>query len=523
MRRYVDYDSLPVQFGPGRQKTIGPTGDPSRTAQTGTGMPLQIFSIARNTFIESLRQPVCFVLVILCGVLLFLSTWQTGFSMGSSSSAEVSGDNKLLLDIGLATVFVCGMLLAAFLATSAISREIENKTVLTVVSKPISRPALVLGKYVGVSAALLIASAIMLLFLLMAIRHGVMSTASDKLDEPVIVFTFAAVLGSIVLGGALNFWYGWSFTQTAVLLMLPAMMIAYAIVLFVDKEWNIQPFSYKEYLYREFWYTEARWADRFPEQSISDAEQIRVRYGTFRPQITLACYCLILAVLVLSAVATAASTRLGQVMTIVVCSGVFLFGLLSNHLLGQRAFENDPIAEIQSVAFPDPTQTDLSELGSSCTVTLPPDTQARVRVGDSFYWGPSPTGMSLATGEFPAFEGDPTRDESLFGPGVAPRIIVTNTTFPEITIRHIGARPLAVDRPPAAGDYAFLTPTKTSGVVAAMWTVVPNMHYFWLIDAISQNVRIPFEYVAGLTIYALAQIGAFLGLGVILFQRRDVG
>lgn len=486
-------------------------------------MPLQILSIARNTFVESLRQPVGFVLVILCGVLLFLSTWQTGFSMGSSTSAEVSGDNKLLLDIGLATVFVCGMLLAAFLATSAISREIENKTVLTVVSKPISRPALVLGKYAGVSAALLIASAIMLLFLLMAIRHGVMSTASDKLDEPVIVFTSAAVLGSIVLGGALNFWYGWSFAQTSVLLMLPGMMIAYAIVLFVDKEWNLQPFSYEEHLYREFWYTEAKWADRYPGQPITDAEQIRVRYGTFRPQITLACYCLILAVLVLSAVATAASTRLGQVMTIVVCSGVFLFGLLSNHLLGQRAFENEPIAEIQSVTYPDPTQTDFDELGSSCTVTLPPDTQARIRIGDSFYWGSSPNGMSLATPEFPLFEGDPAREEDLFGPGVPPRVIVTATTFPEITVTHIGARPLAITRPPSKGDFAFLTPTDTNPAIAALWTVVPNMHYFWLIDAISQNVRIPFEYVASLTTYAVAQIGAFLGLGVVLFQRRDVG
>lgn len=486
-------------------------------------MPLQILSIARNTFVESLRQPVCFVLIMLCGVLLFLSTWQTGFSMGSTTSAEVSGDNKLLLDIGLATVFVCGMLLAAFLATSAISREIENKTVLTVVSKPISRPALVLGKYVGVSAALVIASAIMLLFLLMAIRHGVMSTASDRLDEPVLVFTFAAVLGSILLAGALNFWYGWSFAQTAVVLMLPTMLVAYAIVLFVDKEWNLQPFSYKEHLFREFWYTEAKWADRYPGRPITDAEQIRVMYGTFRPQITLACYCLILAVLVLSAVATAASTRLGQVMTIVVCSGVFLFGLLSNYLLGQRAFENDPIAEIQQVAYPDPTQTDIAELGDSCTVTLPPDAQARIRPGMSFYWGASPNGMGLATPAFPEFEGDVSREQDLFGPGVRPRVIVTAVEFPDITIRHVGASPLEITRPPERGDFAFLTPTRSNLVIAALWTVVPNMHYFWLIDAISQNVRIPFGYVGGLTIYAIAQIGAFVGLGIVLFQTRDVG
>ena len=86
--------------------------------------------------------------------------------MGYSDSSEVSSDNKLLLDIGLATVFVCGMLLAAFVATAVISREIERKTVLTVVSKPVPRPVVVVGKYLGVAGAMLVAVLTMLLFLL---------------------------------------------------------------------------------------------------------------------------------------------------------------------------------------------------------------------------------------------------------------------------------------------------------------------------------------------------------------------
>src|SRR5690242_17231027 len=111
-------------------------------------------TIARNTFVEAVRQPIFFVMIVICGVLQLFNTWSTGFSMGYSDSAEVSGDNKLLLDIGLATVLVCGMLLAAFVATAVVSREIENKTVLTVVSKPIGRPTVVLGKYLGVAASI---------------------------------------------------------------------------------------------------------------------------------------------------------------------------------------------------------------------------------------------------------------------------------------------------------------------------------------------------------------------------------
>jgi len=44
-----------------------------------------------------------------------------------------------------------------------------------------------------------------------------------------------------------------------------------------------------------------------------------------------------MAVLVLTAVAIAASTRLGQLMTLLICAGVFMFGLVSQFMLGAKA------------------------------------------------------------------------------------------------------------------------------------------------------------------------------------------
>ena len=54
-------------------------------------MLLQILAIARNTFIESIRQPILFVLVLLSGVAQLFTTWSTGFAMGYTESGEVSG------------------------------------------------------------------------------------------------------------------------------------------------------------------------------------------------------------------------------------------------------------------------------------------------------------------------------------------------------------------------------------------------------------------------------------------------
>src|ERR1041384_3824605 len=96
----------------------------------------QTLTIARNTFLESVRQPIYFILTSICGLAILLTVWTAAFSMDYSSSAVVS-------------------------------KEIDRKTVLTVVSKPVSRPTVVFGKYLGVTGAILIATLTMLLFVQM--------------------------------------------------------------------------------------------------------------------------------------------------------------------------------------------------------------------------------------------------------------------------------------------------------------------------------------------------------------------
>ena len=82
----------------------------------------QSLTIARNAFIESLRQPAMLFLVLGSGVLQVLIPWMTGFAMGQEESGELEGDNKLQFDIGLSSVFVCAAILAAFIATTTLSR-----------------------------------------------------------------------------------------------------------------------------------------------------------------------------------------------------------------------------------------------------------------------------------------------------------------------------------------------------------------------------------------------------------------
>lgn len=452
-------------------------------------MPQQILSIARNAFVESLRQPIFLLLVLLSGILQVFNTWNTGYSMNYTETGEVTGDNKLLLDIGMSTVFVAATILAAFIATSVLSREIENKTVLTVVSKPVGRPLLIIGKYLGVAAAIVVATLTMLLYLLFAIRHEVMSTAADELDGPVLFFSLTATFTALALAAWTNYFYGWNFPQTAVSLLLPFCAVAYFLTLCVGKHWNLQ----------------------------SPA-------ADFKPQITIACFCLTMAILVLTSIATAASSRFGQVATIGICLVVFMLSLLTNHLIGRHAYSNAFIGIVRQAESLDITRSELSRPGDAYRVELQQDPTAPVRPGTSIYYGPSPNGSAIMVASHPAFSGDPTDGGRFIDPSAPFALVATESKGRTITIRVAGADAArSVARPPREGDYVFTAPTRIAWAALLPWAALPNLQHYWLIDAVSQNHAIPLTHALMLAAYAVCHITVFLCVGVIAFQTRDVG
>lgn len=451
-------------------------------------MVFQALSIARNTLIESLRQPIFFVLVMLSGVLQAFNTASTGFSMGYTTTAEVSGDDKLLLDIGMGTIFVIGALLAGFQATAVISREIVDKTVLTVVSKPVGRPTIILGKYLGVAGAIAMAVIVMITFLLFGIRHEVMTTAADIVDQPVVLFSVGTVAIAVLLAAFGNFFYGWSFPQVAVSAMFVLVPLGYAATLTISKDWELQPI------------------------------------GTdFKPQVFRACIALGIAVMVLTSIATAASTRLGQVMTIVVCAGVFVLGLLSNFMLGRLAYQNEPIATIRSAEAEAARFDGFDSRGARYQLELVTFPEVTLEPGDSIWYGSNPTGFALAVPDFEPFEGDISDPRTRNDPDLPPAIVVRDADGTTLVLEQIGMTAVPVSRAPVEGDHLFLQPTEHNAVAFAAWAVLPNMHYFWLLDAVTQNRLIPDGHLARIAIYGVLQSLAFLCVAVILFQRRDVG
>lgn len=266
----------------------------------------QIFTIARNTFVESIRQPVFVVLILVASLALFFNVPLAAYTL--------SDDNKLLIDLGLSTLFLTGLLLAAFTATGVLSQEIENKTVLTVISKPVSRPLFVVGKFAGVSAAIALAYWVLMVFFLLTVRHRVMQTAGDHLDQPVVVFGVGAFLGALLFATLMNYFYHWIFPSTFGGALAVLTTLAYGLVLLVNKQWQFQ-------------------------SPVTD----------FEPQLMIGLALVFQALLILTAVAIAASTRLGQIMTLLICTGVFMVGLVSEYVLGGWAAKSVIAAALYTV------------------------------------------------------------------------------------------------------------------------------------------------------------------------------
>ncbi len=108
----------------------------------------RIYYVAYNTFKEIIRDRILYALLFFAFFLVVLS-----YLMGQLSFAE--GD-RIVTNMGLVAIQIGCCLLAVFLGSTLVSREIEKQTVLTLLSKPLSRAEFISGKFLGLTAILTI-------------------------------------------------------------------------------------------------------------------------------------------------------------------------------------------------------------------------------------------------------------------------------------------------------------------------------------------------------------------------------
>ena len=123
----------------------------------------RVWALALSTAKNEMAQPLYLLLLSIgiFGVLLF----------GIYPFNTLGDDIRLLKDSGVTLIMVLGMLQAVWSAGTSVSEEIEGRTALTVLSKPVSRRSFILGKYAGIMLAVLVLFVIIGAVLLVVISY----------------------------------------------------------------------------------------------------------------------------------------------------------------------------------------------------------------------------------------------------------------------------------------------------------------------------------------------------------------
>lgn len=102
--------------------------------------------IAHNTFREVIRDRVLLGLVAAGVAVLAASQPLAVLALGEGV--------RLTADLGLSAISLLGLLAILLVGSHLVAKEVERRTVFNLLSRPIARPTYLLGKWIGLAAAL---------------------------------------------------------------------------------------------------------------------------------------------------------------------------------------------------------------------------------------------------------------------------------------------------------------------------------------------------------------------------------
>lgn len=121
-----------------------------------------IQSLAAATFKQLIRDPALLLIALAALILIVLAPTYAVFHFDEGP--------KVMVDTGLSTALLAGLLVALLGPARAVAYELEDRTALTLLSKPVSRMTLVFGKYLGILGALAVLLAPLVLAVLYIVR-----------------------------------------------------------------------------------------------------------------------------------------------------------------------------------------------------------------------------------------------------------------------------------------------------------------------------------------------------------------
>ncbi len=154
---------------------------------------LRIWAIAANGFREVIRDRILYFIGFFAVLMVAALRFLPEVSLGTHE--------KIFIDLGLSAIAILGALVAIFVGTGLINKEIEKRTILILIPKPLSKAEFIIGKHFGLSAVLGVMLTIMTLifFVLMSVskydyRPLIITVAILFLGLELVLLTAVAIL-----------------------------------------------------------------------------------------------------------------------------------------------------------------------------------------------------------------------------------------------------------------------------------------------------------------------------------------
>jgi Cu-processing system permease protein len=122
-----------------------------------------VSTVAINVFRESVRDRVPYNLVLFAILLIGAS-----FVLGQLTAGQ---DVKIIKDLGLAATSVFGLFIAIFIGIGLVSKEVERRSIYSLLAKPVTRPEFIVGKYAGLVLTLCVNLAVMTIALYVVLGY----------------------------------------------------------------------------------------------------------------------------------------------------------------------------------------------------------------------------------------------------------------------------------------------------------------------------------------------------------------
>ena len=115
---------------------------------------IRVFTIAHNGFQEVIRDRILYFIGFFSLLMILAQRIIPAIAAGTHE--------KILLDFGIGAIAILSVIVAIFVGTGLINKEIEKRTLLMLIPKPISRAELIIGKHLGLTTVLAIMIAVMM-------------------------------------------------------------------------------------------------------------------------------------------------------------------------------------------------------------------------------------------------------------------------------------------------------------------------------------------------------------------------